>query len=52
MKLRSNLVYRKSTGKVIGYTEVGDLNGEISEFSVRCCRPVADTLNISKIIST
>lgn len=52
MKLRCNLVYRKSTGKVIGYTEVGDLNGEISEFSVRCCRPVADTLNISKIIST
>lgn len=32
MKLPSNLVYRKSTGKVIGYTEMGDLNGEISEF--------------------
>ena len=34
MKIQGNLVYNKSTGKVIGYTEMGDLNGEISEFSL------------------
>ena len=52
MKIQGNLVYKKSTGKVIGYTKVGDLNEEISEFSVRCCSPEADTLNISKRIAT
>ena len=46
MKIQGKLVYKKSTGKVIGYTEMGDLNEEISEFSARCCSPEADTLNI------
>ena len=52
MKIQGNLVYKKSTGKVIGYTEMGHLNEEISKFSVRCCSPEADTLNISKRIAT
>ena len=46
MKAQVNLVYKKSTGKVIGYTEMGDLIEEISEFSDRRCSPEVDTLNI------
>ena len=46
MKIQGKLVYKKSTGKVIGYTEMGDLNEEIGEFSARCCSPEVDTLNI------
>ena len=52
MKTQGNLVYKKSTGEVIGYTEMGDLNEEISEFSARCCSPEAGTLNVSKRIAT
>ena len=46
MKIQGNLVYKKSAGKVTSYTEMGDLNEEISEFSARCYSPEADTLNI------
>ena len=52
MKIQGNLVYKKSTGKVMGYTEMSNLNEEISEFSARCCSPEADTLNISKTVAT
>ena len=53
MKIQEgNLVYKKSTGKRIGYTEMGDLNEKISEFSVWCYSPEADTFNISKRIAT
>ena len=46
MKIQGKLVYKKSTGKVIGYTEMGDLNEEISEFSARYCSPEADKKDI------
>ena len=42
MKIQGNLVYKKSTGKIIWYTEMGDLN----EFSSLICSPEANALNI------
>ena len=32
MKIKSGLVYRKSSGRVIGFTELGDMNNELNEF--------------------
>ena len=47
MKIQGNLVFKKSTRKFIGYTEIGDLNEEINDFSVRFCSPEADIADIS-----
>jgi len=33
MKIKSSLVYSKNTGKLIGFTELGDINEELDEFS-------------------
>ena len=35
MKIKSGLVYSKSSGKVIGFTELGDINAELDEFERR-----------------
>ena len=32
MKIQANLVYKKSTGKIVGFTEMGSINEEMSEF--------------------
>ena len=32
MKIKSGLVFSKTTGKVIGFTEVGEVDEELSEF--------------------
>ena len=32
MKIKSNLVYSKSTGKLVGFTEMGEINEEIKKF--------------------
>ena len=33
MKIKSGLVYHKGSGKLIGFTELGDLNDEFSRFT-------------------
>ena len=35
MKTKTGLVYSKSSGKVIGFTELGDINAELDEFERR-----------------
>ena len=35
MKIKSGLVYSKSSGRVIGFTELGDMNNELNEFERR-----------------
>ena len=35
MKIQSNLVYKKSTGKIVGFVEMGDINEEISQFQTK-----------------
>ena len=32
LKIKSGLVYSKSSGRVIGFTELGDMNDELNEF--------------------
>ena len=36
MKIQSELVYSKSTGKLIGFVELGDLNGEMEILEKQC----------------
>ncbi|XP_035690813.1 uncharacterized protein LOC118425822 [Branchiostoma floridae] len=36
MKVKSNLVYDKRTGELIGFTELGSINDEIKSFEKRC----------------
>ena len=36
MKIQSNLVYKKSTGKIVGFVGMGDINEEISWFQIKC----------------
>ena len=35
MKIQSNLVYKKSTGKIVGFVEMEDINEEISQFQTK-----------------
>ena len=36
IKIKSGLIYKKSSGKLIGFTEMGELNEEINEFQRGC----------------
>lgn len=36
MKIKSDLVFNRSTGKLVGFTDMGDINEELREFSDRC----------------
>ena len=35
MKVQPNLVYKRSTGKIVGFVEMGDINEEISQFQTK-----------------
>ena len=35
MHIKSGLVFSKSSGKLVGFTELGDINQELEEFSTR-----------------
>ena len=35
LKIKSGLVYSKSSGRVFGFTELGDMNDEMNEFERR-----------------
>ena len=36
MRIKSDLVYKKSTGKLIGFLEMGEINDEIKAFQNKC----------------
>jgi len=36
MKLQAGLMYNKSSGKLVGFTEMGEVNEEISNFNSQC----------------
>lgn len=36
MKIQSNLVYKKSVGKIVGFVETEDINEEIFQFQTKC----------------
>ena len=36
MRIKSDLVYKKSTGKLIGFLEMGEINDEIKAFQDKC----------------
>ena len=46
-EMKSGIVYNKHTGKIVGFTDLGDVNNELEEFALRCSnkdiehRPIA-----------
>ena len=48
MKIQQGLVYQRSTGKLVGFCEMGDINQEITNFQSRC----KDIENDEQLIST
>lgn len=46
MKLQQGLVYKRSSGKLVGFCEMGDVNQEI--FQARCIEKESSFLTISK----
>ena len=36
MKIKSDLIYRKSTGELVGFTQMGDINEEFASFERTC----------------
>ena len=47
MKIKSGLVFCKTTGKLVGFTEMGPINDELESFS-RLCEKEVDTESQSK----
>ena len=37
MQIKADLVYRRSTGKLIGFTTMGDINEEFQKFNENVC---------------
>ena len=48
MKLQQGLVYQRSTGKLIGFCEMGDINHEIATFQASCFEELSDELKVAK----
>ena len=53
IKIKSGLVFKRSTGKLVGFTEMGEINEEIREFQSSCDdenskaeRPFASYVNV------
>ena len=42
MKIQSELVYSKSTGKLIGFVEIGDINSEMELLEQQCLEKEKD----------
>ena len=51
MKLQQVLVYERSSGKLVGFCEMGDINQEIESFQARCVDKESSVLTISKDIA-
>ena len=51
MKLQQVLVYKRSSGKLVGFCEMGDINQEIESFQARCVDKESSVLTISKDIA-
>ena len=50
MKLQQGLVYKRSSGKFVGFCEIGDINQEIESFQVRCVGKESSVPTVSKNI--
>ena len=50
MKLQQGIVYKRSSGKLVGFCEMGDINQEIESFQARCVDKESSFLTISKNI--
>ena len=48
MKLQQGLVYKRSSGKLVGFCKMGDINQEIESFQARCVGKKNSVLTISK----
>lgn len=34
MKIKSGLVFRRSTGRLVGFIDLGDVNNELDDFNI------------------
>ena len=50
MKLQQGLVYKRSSGKLAGFCEMGEINQEIERFQARCVDKESSVLTISKTL--
>ena len=51
IKIKSGLIYRKSSGEIIGFTEMGDLNEEIERFKDTCEKTDADDRDFATYVN-
>ena len=51
MKFQQGLVYKRSSGKLVGFYEMGDINQEIESFQARCVDKENSILTISKTLA-
>ena len=51
MKLQQVLVYKRSSGKLVGFCEMGDINQEIESFQARCVDKENSIWTISKTLA-
>ena len=50
MKLQQGIVYKRSSGKLVRFCEMGNINQEIESFQARCVDKESSFLTISKNI--
>lgn len=51
MKVKADLVYSRSTGKIIGFTDMGNVNDELQLFADRCSGIAASQKEFSKYVN-
>ncbi|XP_066914303.1 uncharacterized protein [Clytia hemisphaerica] len=51
MKIKGDLVFNRATGKLVGFTEMGNVNEEIREFSDRCEEKKVEERAFSKYVN-
>lgn len=47
MQIKSNLVYQRSTGKLVGFLELGSINDELQSFQMSVEKPESITRDLS-----
>ena len=52
MKIKSGLVYHKASGRLIGFTEMGDLNSEFSQFAQSTNESKSENLVFDRDLAT
>ena len=51
MKIKSDLVYSKGTGKLVGLTDMGDINEEFRSFRDRCEGKLVEEMEFAKYVN-